>query len=169
MFISHSQDHIGIIKYSSHYGVGIHKGQDVTNRGLSRLSLLTVSASPFKRINPSRLMVRLLKRWSNTGSPGSPFITIRSTNWPGCRCWKSPGIPSECGLNRLRLIRLPAIPSTLPDLLSRIHDASARYDFEQVARYIADNILRRAAFADTPDEVVEQVAHLFDAGVQRVE
>lgn len=57
----------------------------------------------------------------------------------------------------------------MPDLLSRIHDASARYDFEQVARYIADNILRRVAFADTPDEVVEQVAHLFDAGVQRVE
>ena len=56
-----------------------------------------------------------------------------------------------------------------PDLLSRLHDASARYDFEQVARYISDDILRRVAFAGTPDEVAEQAAHLFDAGVQRVE
>ncbi|HEY7711694.1 MAG TPA: LLM class flavin-dependent oxidoreductase, partial [Candidatus Entotheonella sp.] len=56
-----------------------------------------------------------------------------------------------------------------PDLLSRIHDASARYEFEQVARYISDDVLRRVAFAGTPDEVAEQAAHLFDAGVQRVE
>jgi len=56
-----------------------------------------------------------------------------------------------------------------PDLLSQIHDASARYDFEQVARYISDDILRRVAFAGTLDEVAEQAAHLFDAGVQRVE
>ncbi|MDH3600342.1 MAG: LLM class flavin-dependent oxidoreductase [Candidatus Tectomicrobia bacterium] len=56
-----------------------------------------------------------------------------------------------------------------PDLLSRIHDASAQYDFEQVGRYISDDILRRVAFAGTPDEVAEQAANLFDSGVQRVE
>jgi 5,10-methylenetetrahydromethanopterin reductase len=56
-----------------------------------------------------------------------------------------------------------------PELLSRIHDASARYDFEQVGRYISDDVLRRVAFAGTPDEVAEQAAHLFAAGVQRVE
>lgn len=56
-----------------------------------------------------------------------------------------------------------------PDLLSRIDVASAQYDFDQVGRYISDELLRRVAFAGTPDEVAEQAAKLFDAGVERVE
>jgi alkanesulfonate monooxygenase SsuD/methylene tetrahydromethanopterin reductase-like flavin-dependent oxidoreductase (luciferase family) len=40
---------------------------------------------------------------------------------------------------------------------------------EMFARYISDDILRCVAFTGTPDEVAEQAAHLFDAGVQRVE
>jgi hypothetical protein len=48
----------------------MNRGQDVTNRRLSRSWLLTVSASLFKRINQSRPTAPLPKRWSNTGFPG---------------------------------------------------------------------------------------------------
>lgn len=56
-----------------------------------------------------------------------------------------------------------------PDLLERIKVASARYDFEQVAACISDDLLRRLAFAGTPEEVAAQAVELFEAGVQRVE
>lgn len=56
-----------------------------------------------------------------------------------------------------------------PDLKERIKSASAEYDFEQVSRYISDDLLRRLAFAGTPDDVAQQAADLFEAGAQRVE
>ena len=56
-----------------------------------------------------------------------------------------------------------------PALLTRIKAASAEYDFEQVGRYISDDLLRKLAFAGTPDEVAEQAVALFEAGAQRVE
>ena len=67
------------------------------------------------------------------------------------------------------IARLDPTLSIEPDLLSRIDAASAQYDFEQVGRYISDDLLRRVAFAGTPDEVAQQAAELFDAGVNRVE
>ncbi|MBI1881840.1 MAG: LLM class flavin-dependent oxidoreductase [Chloroflexi bacterium] len=56
-----------------------------------------------------------------------------------------------------------------PELLSRINEASARYDYEGVGSYISDALLRRLAFAGTPDEVVAQAVELFQAGADRVE
>lgn len=56
-----------------------------------------------------------------------------------------------------------------PDLLNRINVAAAAYDFEQVASYISDDLLRRLTFAGTPDEVAEHVFDLFAAGAGRVE
>lgn len=56
-----------------------------------------------------------------------------------------------------------------PELLQRINEATAVYDFERVGSYISDDLLRRLAFAGTPDEVAAQAAELFEAGVQRVE
>jgi 5,10-methylenetetrahydromethanopterin reductase len=56
-----------------------------------------------------------------------------------------------------------------PELKERIKSASARYDFEQVATYISDDLLRRLAFAGAPEEVAAQAIALFEAGVQRVE
>ena len=56
-----------------------------------------------------------------------------------------------------------------PELLSRINEASACYDFEQVGSYISDDLLRRLAFAGTPDEVAQQAVELFEAGAGRVE
>lgn len=56
-----------------------------------------------------------------------------------------------------------------PDLLARVQEASARYDFETVGALISDDLLRRLAFAGTPDEVAAQAAELFSAGVTRVE
>lgn len=56
-----------------------------------------------------------------------------------------------------------------PELLMRIKAASAVYDFEQVGRYISDDLLRRLAFAGTPDEVAEQAIELFEVGAHRVE
>lgn len=56
-----------------------------------------------------------------------------------------------------------------PELLSRINEASARFDYNQVGAYISDALLRRLAFAGTPDEVAAQAAELFAAGAGRVE
>ena len=56
-----------------------------------------------------------------------------------------------------------------PDLLARLNDASAAFDFDKVASNLSDDLLRRLAFAGTPDEVAEQVHALHAAGAGRVE
>jgi 5,10-methylenetetrahydromethanopterin reductase len=56
-----------------------------------------------------------------------------------------------------------------PELMGRINEASARYAFEQVGSYISNDLLRRLAFAGTPDEVAQQGIELFEAGAGRVE
>jgi 5,10-methylenetetrahydromethanopterin reductase len=56
-----------------------------------------------------------------------------------------------------------------PELLQRINEASARYDYERVGSYLSDGLLRRLALAGTPDEVAAQAVELFEAGTSRVE
>jgi 5,10-methylenetetrahydromethanopterin reductase len=56
-----------------------------------------------------------------------------------------------------------------PELLTRINEASARYDYELVGSYISDALLRRLALAGTPNEVAAQAIELFEAGAGRVE
>lgn len=56
-----------------------------------------------------------------------------------------------------------------PEQLTRIRTAAAAYDFAAAAREIPDDLLRRIAFAGTPDEVTEQAHALYAAGVARVE
>lgn len=56
-----------------------------------------------------------------------------------------------------------------PELLQRIKAATAVYDYDEVARNISDDLLRRLAFAGTPAQVAAQATELFEAGAQRVE
>lgn len=56
-----------------------------------------------------------------------------------------------------------------PPLLDRIMAATAVYDYETVANNISDALLRRIAFAGTPEQVAEQAQLLYDAGVDRIE
>jgi 5,10-methylenetetrahydromethanopterin reductase len=56
-----------------------------------------------------------------------------------------------------------------PDLLTRINEAAAAYDFDRAARYVSDDLLRRLACAGTPEEVAQQTQLLFEAGASRVE
>ena len=57
-----------------------------------------------------------------------------------------------------------------PELLARIRAASDAYDFKKRAgSYISDDLLRRVAFAGTPEQVADQAAAVFEAGAQRVE
>ena len=56
-----------------------------------------------------------------------------------------------------------------PELLERINTAAANSDFDRAGSYISDDLLRRLAFAGTPEEVAEQALALFEAGVGRVE
>jgi len=56
-----------------------------------------------------------------------------------------------------------------PDLLTHINEAAAAYDFDRAASYVSYDLLRRLAFAGTPDEVAEQVFALGAAGATRVE
>lgn len=56
-----------------------------------------------------------------------------------------------------------------PEVLAGVRAAAATYDFETAGRFISDDLLRRIAFAGTPQEVAEQALELFAAGVDRVE
>lgn len=56
-----------------------------------------------------------------------------------------------------------------PERLARIQRAAAAYDFAEAAREIPDELLRRLAFAGTPEQVAEQADALYTAGVTRVE
>lgn len=56
-----------------------------------------------------------------------------------------------------------------PDLLARLRDAAARYDFDAAAALISDEMLVRFAFAGAPADLAEHALRLFDAGAQRVE
>jgi 5,10-methylenetetrahydromethanopterin reductase len=62
----------------------------------------------------------------------------------------------------------PTLPVE-PARLRRIAAAAGTYDFERAARDVTDELLRRLAFAGTPDEVAEQAAGLFAAGAARLE
>ena len=56
-----------------------------------------------------------------------------------------------------------------PELVRRLQDAAAIYDFEAAAALVSDEVLTRFAFAGTPDEVADHAATLFAAGASRVE
>ena len=56
-----------------------------------------------------------------------------------------------------------------PEQLTRMKAAATRFDFEQVATLISDDLLSRFVLAGTPDEVTEQAAALFEKGASRVE
>jgi 5,10-methylenetetrahydromethanopterin reductase len=56
-----------------------------------------------------------------------------------------------------------------PELLERIDAAAAAYDFDGAARHISDELLRRLAFAGTPDEVAAHAHELIAAGATRIE
>ncbi len=85
------------------------------------------------------------------------------------------GEAAKKAVRRQAALYLPVIApldSTLniePELLAHISEAAGVYDYERAGSYIPDDILRRVAFAGTPDEVAEQAQDLFAAGVTRVE
>jgi 5,10-methylenetetrahydromethanopterin reductase len=56
-----------------------------------------------------------------------------------------------------------------PDLLARLREAAARYDFDAASALISDELLARFAFAGAPADLAEHALRLFDAGAQRVE
>jgi len=56
-----------------------------------------------------------------------------------------------------------------PERVTRLRAAAAAYDFDAAASEISDDLLRRVAFAGTPDDVAEQAHALYAAGVSRVE
>ena len=56
-----------------------------------------------------------------------------------------------------------------PELLYRLKQAAANYDFEQATAYISDELLQKFAFAGTPTQVASQTMALLEAGAGRVE
>ncbi|MCE7989292.1 MAG: LLM class flavin-dependent oxidoreductase [Caldilinea sp. CFX5] len=56
-----------------------------------------------------------------------------------------------------------------PELAQRLREMAARYDFDGAAALVSDALLRRFAFAGTPDEVAEHAHALLAAGADRVE
>lgn len=56
-----------------------------------------------------------------------------------------------------------------PDRLARLRAAAADYDYDAAAALVSDDLLRRFAFAGTPEQVAQQAHELFAAGAQRVE
>jgi len=56
-----------------------------------------------------------------------------------------------------------------PELLQRLSDAAARYDFDGAAALVSDELLARFAFAGTPAAIAAHAQTLFAAGADRVE
>jgi 5,10-methylenetetrahydromethanopterin reductase len=56
-----------------------------------------------------------------------------------------------------------------PELLARMRADAARFDYAAVASAISDELLARACFAGTPEEVAGQARALVAAGAGRVE
>lgn len=56
-----------------------------------------------------------------------------------------------------------------PERVAGIRGAMARFDVEAAMTFISDDLLKKFAFAGTPDDIAEQVQALFDAGANRVE
>jgi 5,10-methylenetetrahydromethanopterin reductase len=56
-----------------------------------------------------------------------------------------------------------------PELLGRLKEAAARYDFAAAAALISDDLLDRFAIAGAPDDVAAHTEALFAAGATRVE
>lgn len=85
---------------------------------------------------------------------------------------------AEAARNRARrevALYLPVIadldPSLTiePDRLHGIRAAMKAYDVGQAITYISDDLLRKFAFAGTPDEITTQALDLFEAGADRIE
>ncbi len=85
------------------------------------------------------------------------------------------GVAARALAKRQAALYLPVIAKldpTLaiePELLARVNDAAAAYDFERAGNLISDELLSQLAFAGTPDQVSEQARALFSAGAARVE
>lgn len=56
-----------------------------------------------------------------------------------------------------------------PELMARLRDAAARYDFAAAGALISDELLARFAFAGMPDDLADHAERLFAAGASRVE
>lgn len=56
-----------------------------------------------------------------------------------------------------------------PDRLTGIRESINKNDVDKAITYISDDLLRKFAFAGTPDEIIEQVLALFEAGADRIE
>lgn len=56
-----------------------------------------------------------------------------------------------------------------PELLARLKEAAARYDFDAAAALISDDLLDRFAIAGAPEDVAAHVEALIAAGAARVE
>jgi 5,10-methylenetetrahydromethanopterin reductase len=56
-----------------------------------------------------------------------------------------------------------------PDRLNGIREAMKQYDVDKAITYISDDLLRKFAFAGTPDEIVVQALNVFEAGADRIE
>lgn len=56
-----------------------------------------------------------------------------------------------------------------PERLAGLKAAADRYQYDQAAAFVSDDLLAKFAFAGTPEEVADQVLALFAAGAGRVE
>jgi 5,10-methylenetetrahydromethanopterin reductase len=85
------------------------------------------------------------------------------------------GAAARAAARRQAALYLPVIAKldpTLaiePELLACLNAAAAEYDFDRAGSYISDELLRRVAFAGTPEEISAHAHELFDAGATRVE
>lgn len=56
-----------------------------------------------------------------------------------------------------------------PELLAKLKQLAAEYDFAKAATYISDELLSKFAFAGTPEQIGAQTAVLLEAGANQVE
>lgn len=55
------------------------------------------------------------------------------------------------------------------DVLDTILIATDKFDYDTASEYITDNMLKKFAFAGTPDDIIKQTLEIYEKGASRVE
>lgn len=113
----------------------------------------------------------LEKAAETTARPGPPVeiaigaVTVVDTDGAAARTLAR----REVALYLPVIAELDKTISIEPERLQRLRAAAEQYDFDAAGALVSDELLRRFAFAGTPDEVAQQAHDLLAAGASRVE
>ena len=118
-------------------------------------------------VNPE--MVQWLKQTLNDGLPAPGIVVGAVTVVAEDRAEAMALARREVVLYLPVVARLDPTLELDPEQIARIETAVKQQDMETAVAHVSDDLLRRFAFAGTPQDITHQALNLFAAGASRVE